>query len=85
MLCSGKLYYELLAKKEEMNDEKVALVRLEQMYPLDQEKLLSIYKSRIMSKADVNRDGVIDLDEYALVESELKSIYKERKTANRNL
>ena len=53
--------------------------------PQEQEKILSIYKSRIMSKADVNQDGVIDIDEYALVESELKSIYKERKTASRNL
>ncbi len=43
MLCSGKLYYELLAKKEEMNDEKVALVRLEQLYPLDQEKLQTLF------------------------------------------
>ena len=43
VLCSGKLYYELLAKKEEMNDEKVALVRLEQLYPLDQEKLQTLF------------------------------------------
>lgn len=48
------------------------------------EKILEIYKSRIMSKADVNQDGVIDINEYALVETELKSIHKERKTAGRN-
>jgi hypothetical protein len=51
----------------------------------EHDKIINIYKSRIMSKADVNRDGVIDINEYALVESELKSIYKERKTAGSNL
>ena len=43
VLCSGKLYYELLAKKEETNDESVALVRLEQIYPLDKQKLDELF------------------------------------------
>ena len=43
VLCTGKLYYDLLAKKEEINDDKVALVRLEQVYPLDFEKINSIF------------------------------------------
>lgn len=42
VLCSGKLYYELLAKKEELNAEGVALVRLEQLYPLHEEKLNAV-------------------------------------------
>ena len=41
-LCSGKIYYELLAKREELNEERVALVRLEQLYPLDRETLAGI-------------------------------------------
>ena len=43
VLCSGKLYYELLAKKEALNDEKVALVRLEQLYPLQEDKLQEVF------------------------------------------
>ena len=42
VLCSGKIYYELLAKREELNEERVALVRLEQLYPLDKETLAGI-------------------------------------------
>ena len=34
VFCSGKLYYDLLQRKEEDNDGKVHLVRLEQLYPL---------------------------------------------------
>lgn len=43
VFCSGKLYYELLAKKEELGAENVALVRMEQLYPLDMEKIQQIF------------------------------------------
>ena len=43
VLCSGKIYYELLAKKEELNCENIALVRLEQIYPLHQDKIEEIF------------------------------------------
>ena len=49
MLCSGKIYYELLSRREEGNSEKVALVRLEQLFPLDIEGIKSLiekYKAK---------------------------------------
>lgn len=49
ILCTGKVYFDLLAKKEEISDDKVALVRLEQIYPLDTEKINAVfdkYKNR---------------------------------------
>ena len=33
VLCSGKVYYDLLAARDEMNIGNVALVRMEQLYP----------------------------------------------------
>jgi 2-oxoglutarate dehydrogenase complex dehydrogenase (E1) component-like enzyme len=33
VFCSGKLYYDLLAAREERNADHVALVRVEQLYP----------------------------------------------------
>ncbi|HMQ03829.1 MAG TPA: multifunctional oxoglutarate decarboxylase/oxoglutarate dehydrogenase thiamine pyrophosphate-binding subunit/dihydrolipoyllysine-residue succinyltransferase subunit [Pyrinomonadaceae bacterium] len=33
VLCSGKIFYDLEASREESNDERVAIVRLEQFYP----------------------------------------------------
>ena len=42
VFCQGKFYYDLLKKKEELKAENVALVRLEQLYPLDKEKINSI-------------------------------------------
>ena len=49
VLCSGKIYYELLAKKEELNCENIALVRFEQLYPIQKDKIEEIfakYKNR---------------------------------------
>jgi 2-oxoglutarate dehydrogenase E1 component len=39
LLCSGKVYYDLLAAREQKDREDVALVRLEQLYPLDPDEL----------------------------------------------
>jgi 2-oxoglutarate dehydrogenase E1 component len=34
LLCSGKIYYELIAAREERQSADVAIVRVEQLYPL---------------------------------------------------
>jgi 2-oxoglutarate dehydrogenase E1 component len=34
LLCSGKVYYDLLAHREKVNRKDVAIVRLERLYPL---------------------------------------------------
>ncbi len=44
LMCSGKLYYELLEKREEENRGDVAIVRIEQLYPFDADKIGSILK-----------------------------------------
>jgi 2-oxoglutarate dehydrogenase E1 component len=35
LLCSGKIYYELAQRRDELKRNDVAIVRLEQLYPLD--------------------------------------------------
>lgn len=45
VFLSGKLYYELLAKREELDREDVALIRIEQLYPLNKTKVEAIIKS----------------------------------------
>jgi 2-oxoglutarate dehydrogenase E1 component len=49
LLCSGKVYYDLRALREELGRDDVAIVRLEQLYPLRDEALraaLSAYPAR---------------------------------------
>jgi len=44
VFCQGKVYYDLLEKKEEMKDESVALVRIEQLYPTPVAQIDAIVK-----------------------------------------
>ena len=39
LLCSGKIYYQVLQRRTELNDRKIAIVRLEQFYPFPAEAL----------------------------------------------
>jgi 2-oxoglutarate dehydrogenase E1 component len=40
LFCSGKVYYDLLAGREERSAEHVAIVRIEQLYPLAQDQVV---------------------------------------------
>ena len=44
VFCTGKFYYDLLAAKEELKRDDVALVRLEQLFPLPTERIDAILK-----------------------------------------
>ncbi|MEJ2577917.1 MAG: multifunctional oxoglutarate decarboxylase/oxoglutarate dehydrogenase thiamine pyrophosphate-binding subunit/dihydrolipoyllysine-residue succinyltransferase subunit [Kineosporiaceae bacterium] len=39
LLCSGKVYYDLVAERTRRGDTRTAIIRLEQLYPLDREGL----------------------------------------------
>ncbi len=44
VLCTGKVYYDLLAAREERKEEHTTLLRLEQLYPLNSELLKEFFK-----------------------------------------
>ncbi|BDA63584.1 multifunctional oxoglutarate decarboxylase/oxoglutarate dehydrogenase thiamine pyrophosphate-binding subunit/dihydrolipoyllysine-residue succinyltransferase subunit [Actinomyces capricornis] len=39
LLCSGRVYYDLLAHRQATGDTRTAIIRLEQLYPLDAEAI----------------------------------------------
>ncbi len=43
LLCSGKVYFDLMEKKRQDQREDVAIVRLEQLYPLPKKQLQAIF------------------------------------------
>lgn len=45
ILCTGKIYYDLLAEHTEKKIKDVAIVRLEQLYPLPKEQLSELKKT----------------------------------------
>jgi len=52
LFCSGKVYYDLVAGRDEKKAADVAIVRLEQMYPFPQEQIQEIL-GRYPSSAEV--------------------------------
>ena len=44
VLCTGKIYYDLLERQEKDKRDDVALVRIEQLYPLPQSQMETIFK-----------------------------------------
>ncbi len=47
ILCTGKIYYELLARKKELKAKDIAIVRIEELHPFPQQdlcKILTKYK-----------------------------------------
>lgn len=42
VLCMGKFYYDLLAERNKLERDDVALVRIEQLFPLHEEKLQAV-------------------------------------------
>ncbi len=45
VLCSGKVYYDLLEKREEEKIKNIAIIRLEQFYPFPHHRLVEVLKS----------------------------------------
>ncbi len=39
LLCSGKVYYDLIAEREKLGDERTAILRVEQFYPFPKTRL----------------------------------------------
>jgi 2-oxoglutarate dehydrogenase E1 component len=51
IFCSGKVYYDLLKYRQENNlTDKVALIRIEQLYPLNTEKIKKVTKGYTNAK-----------------------------------
>ncbi len=44
LLCSGKVYYDLIHKREELGRNDVAIIRLEQLYPFPLQQLTDILR-----------------------------------------
>jgi len=44
VLCSGKIYYDLLARKQKLGVKDIALVRLEQVFPFPEKQITQILK-----------------------------------------
>ena len=44
VLCSGKIFYELLERREKDKIENIAFIRIEQLFPLDKKQIINLVK-----------------------------------------
>jgi 2-oxoglutarate dehydrogenase E1 component len=44
VFCSGKIYYDLLARQKELNATDIALIRIEQLHPFPQKAVQAIFE-----------------------------------------
>lgn len=43
VFCSGKIYYDLLARQKELNAKDIALIRVEQLHPFPKQSIQSVF------------------------------------------
>jgi len=44
LFCSGKIYYELIKRREELRQKRTAIIRVEQFYPFAEDQLKAVVK-----------------------------------------
>jgi 2-oxoglutarate dehydrogenase E1 component len=83
ILCSGKVYYDLIEKREEYKLQDIALIRLEQLYPFPHEalaKVLAPYK-----KADLVwcQEEPMNMGAWTFLDRRLEAILSEVSMKNK--
>ncbi|HTU43491.1 MAG TPA: multifunctional oxoglutarate decarboxylase/oxoglutarate dehydrogenase thiamine pyrophosphate-binding subunit/dihydrolipoyllysine-residue succinyltransferase subunit [Bryobacteraceae bacterium] len=75
LLCSGKVYYDLVNKREELRRNDVAIIRLEQLYPFPLQRLTDILR-RYPDSADLFwvQEEAENMGAWYFVEEQMQSI-----------
>jgi len=77
ILCSGKVYYDLLEKREKDKIKDIALIRLEQLYPFPYEALLKVLSSYKKSELIWCQEEPQNMGAWTFLEKHLEVILKE--------
>jgi 2-oxoglutarate dehydrogenase E1 component len=79
VLCSGKVYYDLIERRKKAGVENVAIVRLEQFYPFPQARLREILARYPQAKQLVwAQEEPKNMGGWTFVEQRLEEIYAQR-------
>lgn len=80
IFCSGKVYYDLLAYRQEHTIKNTTIIRLEQLYPLDKETLLLIIKKYSSAKRFIwCQEEPQNMGAWVYISSELGKLLGEKK------
>ncbi len=75
LLCSGKVYYDLVNKREELRRNDIAIIRLEQLYPFPLQQLTDILR-RYSDSAELFwvQEEPENMGAWSFVEEQMQSI-----------
>jgi 2-oxoglutarate dehydrogenase E1 component len=74
LMCSGKLYFELADKQQKENRKDIAIVRLEQIYPLPQKQLDVLHKKYSKATWFWIQEEPLNMGAASFLQMNLKSI-----------
>lgn len=79
VFCSGKVYYDLLAYREENKIKNTTLIRLEQLYPLDKDLLSELIKKHSAAKSFVwCQEEPKNMGAWSYIQPELQNLLGEK-------
>lgn len=82
VLCSGKVYYDLLEEREKRELQNVAIVRLEQFYPFPREQLLEALKPYKQAELIWCQEEPMNMGAWSFLDRRLESVLTELGTKN---
>ena len=74
VLCSGKVYYDLLEEREKQGGDRVSLVRLEQIYPFPYRTLKDILAARPEAEVVWCQEEPRNMGSWSFVESRIEQV-----------
>ena len=74
VLCSGKIYYELLDRREQEGTENIALIRVEQLFPLDKEYIKALVQKYNAKEVVWVQEEPENMGAWTFILSELRTI-----------
>ena len=75
ILCSGKVYYDLLDKRSKTPDASAAIVRVEQLYPLHTERLAQLAAKYAKAKLVWCQDESQNMGAWSFIAPQLEAIF----------
>lgn len=79
ILCSGKVYYDLLEKREAEGISNIPLIRLEQLYPFPHEELIDILKPYTNATVVWCQEEPVNMGAWSYLDRRLEAVLIEAK------
>ena len=74
VLCSGKIYYELLDRREKEKSENIALIRVEQLFPLDKQEIKELIEKYNAKEVIWVQEEPQNMGAWTFIMSELRTL-----------